>query len=83
MLHVAGYEVVFAYNKAEGVTTAILWPDDLDERPHMGHVALHHTDTFIKAIGRKKALAKALRGLDRGKRAEIWNGLWEKGMRCD
>lgn len=80
MLRVHGYDISFMYDRESGKTAAFVNPVNLTQKAYYGTVVLHHQDRFCKAIGRKKALARALRFLPKEDRAKIWDGLWKLGM---
>ena len=55
----------------------------IGEQSHEGVAMVHPKEQPIRRIGRKVALARAMRaaGLDEKARREIWAGLVSKGMR--
>ena len=56
--------------------------DGAQESRYIGAAKVHPNDQPERKIGRKIALARALResGLSRDKRRQVWKGLLEKGM---
>lgn len=46
--------------------------------PLNGEAFCHPTDQFRRSTGRKVALARALKSLDRATRTQIWNAYFQK-----
>lgn len=66
-------------------TFAIVTFEEKDgtERTTTGEAHLHPNDQYDKRIGRKIALAQALKrsGLTREERRQVWEGLFARGMK--
>jgi hypothetical protein len=67
------YDLTFSFD-AEAPTTTICTLRNITKgRTSFGKAALSRKDTFNKAIGRKTALAAAIKNFKRENRQEIWN----------
>ena len=66
------YDLTFSFD-AEAPTTTICTLRNITKgRTSIGKAALSRKDTFNKAIGRKTALADAIKNFKRENREEIW-----------
>ena len=71
-------------NNGLGTLATIAWTTkDGNERVHIGVARVHPNDAPERKIGKKIALARALResGLPKDERRQVWMGLLERGMR--
>ena len=70
-------------NAAFTVATISWTTREGNERSHNGIARVHPNDIPERKIGRKIALARALResGLPKYERSQVWMGLLERGMR--
>jgi hypothetical protein len=84
MFSVDQYKVFFRHARLEEpqrYTTCFILPVDCtntEEALAIGTATCSRGDNFDRAIGRKVALAKALKGFDRETRKAFWQAYFEK-----
>lgn len=80
-MKLGNYEVEWNYYASEtGIVDTICKIIDLDDVPRFGYATCSPADKFIKDIGRKLSLTRALKNmnLDKNERTQIWKDYFRK-----
>lgn len=80
------YVLVIDYSPSGSTIAKLLIDEEGKKLGELSRVAdgiayLHPKDRFRKSAGRKIAIAKAISSFPKAMRAEIWQQIWDSGMK--